>query len=195
MLKKIVLLFFLSVSVFSLSMCKNVFSALSEPVTENYYQISLPRTGQTAIYQAGDDGSYQKGAVWPSPRFKDNGNGTITDRLTGLMWEKTPINGTVDWSGAFGRMDTINTGKLGGYSDWRLPNVNELTSLLNYGQANPASWLNTQGFIGIQDEVYWSSSTQTGSTSSVWLVKRTDGLVLPGSKTGSNYVLAVRGGL
>ena len=193
MLKKIVLLFFLSVSVFSLSMCINVFSALSEPVTENYYQISLPRTGQTAIYQAGDDGSYQKGAVWPSPRFNDNGNGTITDRLTGLMWERVPASPAVDWYSAISYCENLT---LGGHSDWRLPNVSELKSLVNYEQENSDYWLNnTQGFENIAHNYYFTASTQTGTSSSVWLVYMSTGLVLPGTKGSNNYVLAVRGGM
>jgi hypothetical protein len=50
--------------------------------------MSLSKTGQTATYSSGDDGDLGKGVVWPSPRFLDNGNGTVTDLLTGLMWQK-----------------------------------------------------------------------------------------------------------
>src|SRR5215831_10404550 len=48
----------------------------------------VPRTGQTTSYAAGDDGALQKGVAWPTPRFTDNNNGTITDNLTGLIWLK-----------------------------------------------------------------------------------------------------------
>ncbi|MGC9023085.1 MAG: hypothetical protein ACP5J5_08205, partial [Dissulfurimicrobium sp.] len=50
--------------------------------------ISLPRTGQTQSYGARDDGALQMGATLPTPRFTDNGNGTVTDNLTGLIWLK-----------------------------------------------------------------------------------------------------------
>jgi hypothetical protein len=49
----------------------------------------LPKTGQTTSYQSGDDGAYQKGSA-SNPEFVDNGDGTISDKITGLMWVKTP---------------------------------------------------------------------------------------------------------
>ena len=48
----------------------------------------VAKTGQTISYENYDDGYYQKGVEWPSPRFNDNGDGTITDNLTGLIWLK-----------------------------------------------------------------------------------------------------------
>ena len=56
--------------------------------TYNIYPAMLPKTGQTTSYAAGDDGALQKGVAWPNPRFTDNGNGTVTDNLTGLIWLK-----------------------------------------------------------------------------------------------------------
>ncbi|MBF0538082.1 MAG: hypothetical protein HQL03_07505, partial [Nitrospirae bacterium] len=50
--------------------------------------VSLPQTGQTTSYYAGDDGALQKGVVWPNPRFTVNSDQTVTDNLTGLMWTK-----------------------------------------------------------------------------------------------------------
>lgn len=50
--------------------------------------IQLPKTGQTTSYYSGDDGEIQAGVDWPNPRFTDHGNGTVTDKLTGLMWIK-----------------------------------------------------------------------------------------------------------
>jgi hypothetical protein len=50
--------------------------------------VRLPRTGQTQSYAGGDDGDLQKGMSWPEPRFTNNGDGTITDHLTGLMWDQ-----------------------------------------------------------------------------------------------------------
>jgi hypothetical protein len=48
----------------------------------------LPKTGQTTSYSTGDDGDLERGVAWPSPRFTDNGNGTVKDNLTGLIWLK-----------------------------------------------------------------------------------------------------------
>ena len=46
----------------------------------------VPKTGQTAPTTAGADGALRKGVAWPTPRFTDNKNGTVTDNLTGLIW-------------------------------------------------------------------------------------------------------------
>ena len=73
-----------------------VFMAL--PVMTFAGTIQLPQTGQTKCYDTngnqipcagtGQDGEIQAGVAWPNPRFTDNGNGTVTDNLTGLMWTK-----------------------------------------------------------------------------------------------------------
>ena len=94
----------------------------------------LPKTGQTTSYAIGDDGDLEKGVAWPSPRFADNGDGTVTDNLTGLMWDQTGDRfGMRTWAQA---LSDVNGLSFAGHSDWRLPNVNELRSLANYGQAN-----------------------------------------------------------
>jgi len=56
------------------------------PLLSQAGAVDLPKTGQTTVYSTGDDGDIQAGVSWPSPRFMDNGDGTITDNLTGLMW-------------------------------------------------------------------------------------------------------------
>ena len=56
--------------------------------TYNIYPAMVPKTGQTTGYATGDDGALQKGVAWPNPRFTDNGDGTVTDNLTGLIWLK-----------------------------------------------------------------------------------------------------------
>ncbi len=102
----------------------------------------VPKTGQIDEYREGDDGFHQKGVDWPDPRFYDHGDGTVTDILTGLMWTKDAnINGVMWWYNA---MDYAHDLSLGGegcgnnYKDWRLPNVKELLSLIDYGNYEPA---------------------------------------------------------
>jgi formylglycine-generating enzyme required for sulfatase activity len=102
--------------------------------------VTLPQTGQTKCYDTtgnqiscsgtGQDGEVRAGAAWPSPRFHDNGNGTVTDNLTGLMWTQNANlpGSTVTWYQA---VDFCNNLSQGGYTDWRLPNVNELEILVN----------------------------------------------------------------
>ena len=71
------------------------------PLASGAAPAPVPRTGQTVSYRSGDDGDLQPGVAWPSPRFKDHGNGTVTDRLTGLMWSRNafPDGVKTNWSG------------------------------------------------------------------------------------------------
>lgn len=153
--------------------------------------VSLPETGQTASYATGDDGELQKGVAWPSPRFTDNGNGTITDNLTELMWEQAPSGTDVTWENA---LTYANGLELGGHSDWRLPNVNELESLINAGEADSAAWMNGQGFSGVQANLYWSSTTYAPFPTYAWYVYMPDGNVNNDWKGVEWYVMAVRAG-
>jgi hypothetical protein len=169
--------------------------------------ICLPKTGQATVYATGDDGNLQKGIAWPSPRFTPISavSGTVVaDQLTGLVWTRdanAPGPGacgpatTKIWQGALDYVACLNTNNYLGYNDWRLPNRKELRSLANYGNSNVATWLNTQGFINVQADVYWSSSTYASSPSHAWLVLPGDGDMRIASKVdGSYYVWPVRAG-
>ena len=81
----------------------------------------VPKTGQTTSYQTGDDGTYQKGVTWPSPRFTVQGNtNTVIDNLTGLVWARNAnLGGAMTWSNAIVYCEGLT---YGGHSDWRLPN-------------------------------------------------------------------------
>jgi len=128
--------------------------------------IRLPKTGQTTSYYAGDDGNLQRGAAWPDPRFNDNGNGTVNDNLTGLVWTKdanapgpaacSPGAGKT-WADALTYVACLNTNNYLGHNDWRLPNVNELYSLTDFANYNPA--LPTgHPFSNAASDWYWSST-------------------------------------
>lgn len=159
----------------------------------------LPKTGQTTAYATGDDGALQKGVAWPSPRFTDNGNGTVTDNLTGLIWCKNAnIWGWVGWTTALSNCNSLASGT-GGLTDgsqagdWRLPNVRELQSLVDYGRSNPAL-PSGHPFTGLQSNYYWSSSTYAASTVEEWILNLSDGYVRNGNRALSFYVWPVRGG-
>lgn len=132
--------------------------------------LTLPRTGQTTSYATGDDGDLKAGVAWPTQRFT-SGTGPeadcITDNLTGLMWSKSVDLGSANWEVA---LSTTNASNRCGHNDWRVPNVNELESLLNAEQSNNTSWLNSQGFIGLAGDYYWTSTTRTDQTDQAFVI-------------------------
>lgn len=165
---------------------------------------AVPKTGQTTSYVTGDDGDLEKGATWPSPRFTDNGNGTVTDNLTGLMWMKNADAGndcagadagTEDWTTALSSAAACNTSSYAGYTDWRLPNRRELFSLIDDSRTNPAL-PSGHPFTGVLSSPYWSSTTDADNPSNnAWRVGLDGGGVSSAGKTAGRYVWPVRGGL
>ena len=165
--------------------------------------VTLPRTGQTSCYSAtgsivacsgtGQDGDLQKGAKWPSPRFIDNQDETITDNLTGRMWTKTanPDKTAKTWQQALDYVSTLN---IGGYSDWRLPNVNELESLVNADAQSSAAWLTGQGFTNTKPAIYLSSTSTGNDAAYAWGVSLAGGSVSAVVKLGTYEAWPVRSG-
>lgn len=115
---------------------------------------ALPETGQTQCDQgdgtlglcpgspAAQDGALQPG-VARAGTFVDNGDGTILDTVTGLMWEKLSDDGSIhdkddpyQWSDAFTtKVAALNSGGgFAGHTDWRLPTVTEQLTIVNYGK-------------------------------------------------------------
>ena len=136
------------------------------------------------------------GLAWPDPRFTDNGNGTVTDNLTGLMWTKNakPRGSLINWNSA---IDWCEAYVYAGHSDWRLPNVNELSSLVNYSQVHPADWLNSSAtpFTSVEGMSYYTSSTIEYRTDRAWrVVMGYDGGLALSSKTSNHDVWPVRTG-
>ncbi|MBF0509695.1 MAG: DUF1566 domain-containing protein [Deltaproteobacteria bacterium] len=146
------------------------------------YPAMVPRTGQTTSYAAGDDGALQVGVPWPSPRFTDNGDGTATDNLTGLIWLKNAnCFGNQTWNQALADANALASGNCGlsdgsQSGDWRLPNINELRSVADYGHygfALPTG----HPFTGVQFDYYWSSSSHVGYTRYAWLLDLVYGMI------------------
>jgi hypothetical protein len=95
--------------------------------------------------------------------FVDNGDGTITDRATGLMWQKADSGKAMDWEEALAYAEGL---ECGGHSDWRLPNAKELQSIVDYTRAPAATDPAKRGpaiasVFGLTEPEswFWSSTT------------------------------------
>ena len=90
-------------------------------------------------------------------RFLSHGNGTVTDKYTGLMWQRTTSQSGLNWEQALRYSKDLT---LGGYTDWRLPNIKELLSLVDFFRINPA--IDTDFFddpASSGTRFFWSSTT------------------------------------
>lgn len=139
-------------------------------------EIPWPRPGQRFY---GQDAQYQGNA----PSYRDNGDGTVTDQVTGLIWQKTP-GPKMTWDEAMASVATFNEQGLGGYHDWRLPTIKELYSLIEFIGVDPRPDLTTTtglipyldtGYFDFSygdptqgerliDAQYWSSTKYVGTT-------------------------------
>jgi hypothetical protein len=130
--------------------------------------------------------------------FLDNGDGTVTDNATGLMWQRCSagLSGsdcssgstqTRNWEAALSYCEDLS---LAGHVDWRLPDVKELRSIVDNARYSPA--IDTTAFPGTIAGGYWSSSTYANGTDSAWYVYFDNGNVNYSTKTNPNYVRCVR---
>ena len=142
----------------------------------NYYPMApwsmarLPDTGQTSSATAtfGEDHDYTINA----PSFTDNGNGTVTDNNTGLMWQKTD-SGEMTWDNARTGATTLN---LAGYTDWRLPTAQEAFCILNHERnpaLDPAYFVNNTGGT---PGYWWTSDLFYGDNTKVWATNAGGGI-------------------
>jgi hypothetical protein len=195
--------------------------------TKKCKKSQFPATGQTTVYKADtqttygatvpDTGTVQAGATL---RYKDNGDWTITDLNTGLIWEKKVagsnclhcVNDLYPWS-EFGSttiwdwLAQVNAQGGSGFTkhkDWRIPNVKELQTLVHYQNFNPAvDAVFNKGCLTSSRELtssctaasfYWSSSTLAHFPHVAWFVDFANGNVNDDGKSGRYSVRAVRGG-
>ena len=153
--------------------------------------------------------------ITPTSRFTDHGNGTVTDTRTGLTWKRcpegydfsdsgTPVDPSDDscsvlgtasftWQAALQQAATVNAG--GGYvgqSDWRLPNIKELTSIVEWACSQPP--INETLFPDTPIGFFWSSSTRVSSPTLAMGFYFTNGQGSFSLKSNGQYVRLVRGG-
>lgn len=169
----------------------------------------LPKTGQIIIYMPPgfrDDGDIQAG-WWKGRQNWNNktrfltktiaGAAVVIDRATGLMWP-------LDWSGTGGNGGgllnwdaAITWGaalNFAGFTDWRIPNVNELASLVHWeaGAAGPYVW---PTFQNVYNNIYWTSTTLRRVTTNAHRIRFQNPIIDNGLKTTAYYVIAVRKGV
>ena len=171
----------------------------------------VPKTGQTVSNYPRDDGAFQKGMAWPTPRFTDNNNGTVTDNLTGLIWQKNAnafqivptglTQALLDAQGLANGIAGLTDGSKAG--DWRLPNIDELMSLNAYTKKNPSlpaghPFINVQATGYPVGAWYWTTTTSPqsgpGPNPWVWVVNFTNSATSYSYYGDFNYVWCVRGG-
>lgn len=155
---------------------------------DNSKEIHFPKPGQPFF---GQDAQYEGN----TPAYKDNGNGTITDLNTGLMWQKTPdLNNKSTFAEAVAGAKRF---RLAGYIDWRLPTIKELYSLIDFRgysmrtAEQSVPYINTDYFDFVHgdpsageriiDAQYWSSteyiSTTMNRSATVFGVNFADGRI------------------
>lgn len=167
----------------------------------------LPKTGALPVSPPVDydDGYYQAG--WWKGRLNVNnktrfiaktigGNDVVIDRATGLMWaadaaEKgCAYNATLTW--VLG-IQYANDLDFAGFTDWRMPNINELVSIINYNTYNPTAY--TDFFLNTTLDIYWSSTPVASILTFRWGVRFDTGFSNRTNSTFTCYLRCVRGGV
>lgn len=165
----------------------------------------LPVTGQTTVYRAGDDGHFQCGldpatppalrqrlgsGRYSSARFVDNGDGTVTDNVTGLMWYADGIAAGAPrtWNNAID--DCLALADV--YADWRLPNAFEAYSICGL-----EAGVTLGGFLTALTTSVWTSTTVWGLVANaLWVAVDTGAAAsLPKVNAVVGGALPVRGGI
>lgn len=177
-------------------------------VYEKAIPTQVPKTGQNTCRGGGgpvdcddvvgQDGKLQKGVAWPVPRFTDHEDGTVTDNLTGLMWVKAPheLPGNIAdpwssklWNDALAFCDDLD---FAGHTDWRLPNVREIQSLMDYRQGALRLLPDGHPFEGIIGGIYWTSTSRLADADSKFSISFNDGHVGRSWNTQDREVWPVR---
>jgi uncharacterized protein DUF1566/PKD domain-containing protein len=180
---------------------------------ENIYNIV--ETGQVKCYDTDgkeitppgvDNDLFGQDAQFESNKFSfiDNGDGTVSDVNTGLMWQQVPSSSDYNWQQAVDYCDDLD---FAGYDDWRIPSLKELFSISDFNSGWP--YLDTELFTLAsgqvsKDEQYWTSNYYVGTTveggsNSAFGVNHVTGHIKAysakaGGPVGGKYVRAVRGG-
>ncbi len=172
---------------------------------DNSGEITCPAPGETFY---GQDGNY---LINPPSYTKLDANGNdlsddatewvmVRDNVTGLIWEVKTDDGSIHdkdesytWQNAQDVfIAELNSQKLGGFQDWRMPTVKELAPIVSPGERYPAA--ETSFFPRTQKSLYWSKTTYASNSAEAWFIEFNDGEINRANKSNSYHVRAVRGG-
>ena len=112
----------------------------------------------------------------------------VKDSLSKLEFQDDAVGSSMIWESAVAHCEALD---LGGHSDWRLPNINELKSIVDRSKINPAI---VNGFENTSSYYYWSSTTYEGGKGYAWRIYFYYGFVDYNAKDGYYYVRCVRDG-
>lgn len=145
-----------------------IFVVFFQLKSQKLIPFKLPDTGQMTSFTniEGEDSDLVVNPI----SFTDNGDGTITDNNTGLVWQKTD-GGEMSFENAELYCENLN---LGNYTDWRLPECHELFSINYYDAINPA--LKTTVFTKTSAEYWWTSEKRRDNSNNVWVVNAGGGI-------------------
>jgi len=161
------------------------------------------RTGQHSCYDrdgvridcrgSGQDGEYRTGVPWPQPRFR-LADEFVEDRLTGLCWttDANPAEYPLAWQECYDFIREMNGRSAFGYADWRLPDRNELRSLVSYQAKRPAL-PEDHPFVNVFPGWYWSSTTAAINPAYAWYVHLDGARMFYGNKEQYSMLWPVRG--
>jgi hypothetical protein len=158
---------------------------------------ALPKTGQTTSYATGDDGDLEIGISSPNPRFTDNGDGTVRDNLTSLIWLKNAhCFSDWSWNRALSDCNELQEGMCeltdGSYEgSWRLPNYRELFSLVDAENRDPVL-PSGHPFLYVMTSEYWTSTTVANWSNGAWVVSMNTGYVWTEIKSAFRYIWCVK---
>jgi len=149
--------------------------------------IKLKKTGQTTSYEQFDDGHYQIGVT---PSYSRSGE-IVTDNVTGLQWQDNEEIGEIQ-KNIQDAKSYCNSLSLSGYSDWRLPNLDELKSIIDYEKYNPAI---DSIFVNVNSKLFYWSSSAPHRWYLPWAVNFENGKIHQGQGIYATSFRCVRGGL
>jgi hypothetical protein len=154
------------------------------------FAYNLPDTNVTIRYSTatGDDSYYHDDYNQPLFEIINSSGSLVTyHHNTGLIW-LTTIAYSTNWENAIITCENLD---LGGYSDWRLPNIRELMTIVDYSRKNVS--VNPTYFINVNPSPLWTNTTYKGTTADAWYVNFDGGNSQWASKLASNHYRCLRG--